>query len=203
MSTLLLEAPVEVSVDQLLQEAKDVLAQTKTASLIPEDWPTYPTIMAWDLSTTPQWSLVSTKLSASPLEKYTPLDYPFPTWHLSSFTPLSQGYYSFTMDDLWSYLEPLGDDAVIGLAGDVLDCMVARAIRHKYPEAQRVVVGGFGGTNVNGQPLSLPSEVYHAVKIFDNVGTHKVGLPPRMVGSVPVTKGEFMQAWGARSFPSF
>jgi hypothetical protein len=42
--------------------------------------------------------------------------------------------YSFTDDDLWAYLATKQDDEEVGVCGDASACLIAEAMRAKYPE---------------------------------------------------------------------
>jgi hypothetical protein len=193
MSTLLLEAPVEQKQEE--QEPKASLAITVN---IPYSLISTP--MAYNTFMQQYSVFVGDGWKSSPVSSYP--DYPSssycpvcggPCVSKMSSAPYSREYpqsaptqqpYCFVEDDLVDYLDARGDDEGIGIPGDSYECIVARAMRQKYPEARSVQVGGYGAS-INSRLVSFPSRVSQAIRVFDGTFSH----------SGPVTKREFLIAW--------
>jgi hypothetical protein len=104
--------------------------------------------------------------------------------------------YRFTDEDLWAYLAAKQDGEVVGYCGSSSVCLIAQAVKAKYPDLVRgvdVYTDGHGGAIVVWGVVTLPlSLLLQEVACVFDWNTGKRMNPPE-----PVAKAEFMQAWQA------
>jgi hypothetical protein len=108
--------------------------------------------------------------------------------------------YRFTEDDLWAFLSARQDDEVVGVCGDGTACLVAEAMRAKYPQLSHsarppagvnVGIDGFLAVmqvwGMDEQHFLLSPGLYDVMRVFD-CWTGKTLYES-------VTKAEFLRAW--------
>jgi len=113
--------------------------------------------------------------------------------------------YAFTESDLWAYLATKRDEEEVGVCGDASACVIAEAMRAKYPELSHgsapprgVFVRSDGdgdavmevwGADIDAQCFLLSPVLSRVMRVFDYGAGRGLGAS--------VTKAEFMQAWQA------